>query len=66
MTSSDNDHSMQSKTPKKLPPPSFVKLAMKNMVRKGSQSLFHFGLTAFGFVGFILIVAWLGRPTLPQ
>ncbi len=45
--------------------PSFVKLAMKNMVRKGSQSLKHFTFTAVGFVGFILIVAWLGRPTLP-
>ena len=48
------------------PPPSFVKLAMRNMVRKGGQSLVHFGLTAAGFIGFILVVAWLGRPTLPQ
>lgn len=45
---------------------SFVKLAMRNMVRKGRQSLLHFGLTAVGFLGFILLVAWLGRPTLPQ
>jgi hypothetical protein len=48
------------------PPPSFVKLAMRNMVRKGRQSLFHFGLTAVGLLGFITLVAWLGRPTLPQ
>ena len=48
------------------PPPSFVKQAMRNMVRKGSKSLFHFGLTAVGFLGFIVLVAWLGRPTLPQ
>ena len=48
------------------PPPSFVKQAMRNMVRKGSKSLFHFGLTAAGFLGFIVLVAWLGRPTLPQ
>ncbi len=48
------------------PPPSFVKLAMRNMVRKGRQSLLHFGLTAFGLLGFITLVAWLGRPTLPQ
>jgi len=48
------------------PPPSFVKLAMRNMVRKGRQSLLHFGLTAVGFIGFILLVAWFGRPTLPQ
>ena len=48
------------------PPPSFVKLAMRNMVRKGRQSLLHFGLTAGGLLGFITLVAWLGRPTLPQ
>jgi len=48
------------------PPPSFIKQAMRNMVRKGSKSLFHLSLTAFGFLGFITLVAWLGRPTLPQ
>ena len=47
-------------------PPSFTKQAMRNMVRKGRQSLVHFGLTAMGFLGFITLVAWLGRPTLPQ
>ena len=46
--------------------PSFVKLAMKNMVRKGSQSLYHFGLTTLGFLGFILLVAVLGKPHIPQ
>ena len=51
---------------KVTPSPSFVKLAMKNMVRKGSQSLFHFGLTALGFLGFILLVAVIGKPHLPQ
>ena len=48
------------------PTPSFVKLAMRNMVRKGRQSLLHFGLTAVGCLGVITLVAWLGRPTLPQ
>ena len=47
-------------------PASFVKLAMRNMVRKGRQSLVHFGLTALGFTVFIVFVAWLGRPHLPQ
>ena len=51
---------------KATPPPSFVKLAMKNMVRKGSQSLSHFGLTALGLLGFILLVAVLGKPHIPQ
>ena len=45
--------------------PSFIKLAMRNMVRKGRQSLFHFGLTAFGLTGFLVLIAWLGRPQLP-
>ena len=51
---------------KVTPPPSFVKLAMKNMVRKGNQSLSHFGLTALGFLSFILLVAVLGKPHIPQ
>ncbi|WP_094555167.1 DUF3285 domain-containing protein [Synechococcus sp. 1G10] len=48
------------------PPPSFVKLAMRNMVRKGRQSLLHFGLTAVGFSAVLLLLAWFGRPSLPQ
>ena len=51
---------------KKTPSPSFIKLAMKNMVRKGSQSFFHFGLTAIGFIGFIILIAILGKPNIPQ
>jgi hypothetical protein len=48
------------------PPAGFMKLAMRNMVRKGRQSLFHFGLTALGLTGFLVMIAWLGRPHLPQ
>lgn len=48
------------------PPPSFVKLAMRNMVRKGRQSLVHFGLTAVGFSAVLFLLAWFGRPSLPQ
>jgi hypothetical protein len=40
----------------------FIKLAMRNMVRKGRQSLVHFGLTAVGLTAFLVLVAWLGRP----
>ena len=52
------------------PPPEqenagLVKLAMRNMVRKGRQSLLHFGLTALGLSGFLVLIAWLGRPQLP-
>ena len=45
--------------------PSFVKLAMRNMVRKGRQSLLHFGLTAVGLLGFLVLIATLGRPQIP-
>tara|TARA_B100000579_G_scaffold83826_1_gene65413 strand:+ start:60 stop:248 length:189 start_codon:yes stop_codon:yes gene_type:complete len=61
-----NNKNISDDVAKASPPPSFVKLAMKNMVRKGSQSLYHFGLTAFGFIGFILLVAVLGKPHIPQ
>jgi hypothetical protein len=43
----------------------FVKLAMRNMVRKGRQSLLHFGLTVLGLSAFLLLIAWLGRPQMP-
>ncbi|MFM7423888.1 MAG: DUF3285 domain-containing protein [Elainella sp.] len=42
-------------------PPSYVKLAMRNMVRKGSKSLFHFGLTTVGLVGLLVALAYLTR-----
>ena len=35
----------------------FVKLAMRNMVKKGSTSLFHFSLTVFGVIGALLGLA---------
>ena len=36
---------------------SFVKLAMRNMVKKGSTSLFHLALTVLGVVGVLLGLA---------
>ncbi|NOL48395.1 hypothetical protein SynMITS9220_02877 [Synechococcus sp. MIT S9220] len=66
MSSKADDIETSSNSTPTTPPPSFVKQAMRNMVRKGSKSLLHLGLTAAGFIGFILVVAWLGRPTLPQ
>tara|TARA_Y100001968_G_C19071772_1_gene578731 strand:- start:5 stop:193 length:189 start_codon:yes stop_codon:yes gene_type:complete len=56
---------LQKTSLKRTPSPSFVKLAMRNMVRKGNQSLVHFLMTAFGFIGFIIFLACLGRPNLP-
>ncbi|MEM9008011.1 MAG: DUF3285 domain-containing protein [Cyanobacteria bacterium P01_F01_bin.86] len=43
------------------PPPSYVKLAMRNMVRKGGKSLFHFGLTVVGLMGLMVGLAYLTR-----
>ncbi|MBD2259862.1 DUF3285 domain-containing protein [Pseudanabaena sp. FACHB-2040] len=43
------------------PPPSYVKLAMRNMVRKGSKSLAHFALTAVGLMGLMVGLAYLTR-----
>lgn len=49
-----------------LPPPqpkdSYVKLAMRNMVRKGRQSLWHFFLTTVGLVGLLVGLAYLTKP----
>ena len=61
----DSSDSTPQSDDKGAPPPSFVKLAMRNMVRKGGQSLFHFGLTAVGFTGVLLLLAWFGRPSVP-
>ena len=40
---------------------SYVKLAMRNMVKKSSKSLFHFGLTAAGLLGVLVGLAYLTR-----
>jgi Protein of unknown function (DUF3285) len=41
------------------PKDSYVKLAMRNMVRKGRQSLVHFGLTSLGLIAVLLGLAFL-------
>ncbi|ACA99754.1 conserved hypothetical protein [Picosynechococcus sp. PCC 7002] len=43
------------------PKPSYVKLAMRNMVRKGGKSLWHFFLTTAGLLGFFVTMAYLTR-----
>lgn len=42
-------------------PPSFVKLAMRNMVKKGSKSLFHFSLTVTALLSLLVGLAYLTR-----
>lgn len=39
------------------PQDSFVKLAMRNMVKKGGTSLFHFSLTIFGVIAILFSLA---------
>lgn len=48
-------------TPTDEAPPSFVKLAMRNMVKKGGKSLFHFSLTTVGLLGLLVGLAYLTR-----
>jgi len=43
------------------PQPSYVKLAMRNMVRKRGLSLFHFFLTTAGLLAFLVGVSYLTR-----
>ena len=50
---------------KKVAPPSFIKLAMRNMVRKGSKSISHFLITFLILFGLLIIVASLGKPNMP-
>lgn len=44
------------------PKDSYVKLAMRNMVRKGRQSLWHFFLTTVSLVGLLVGLAYLTKP----
>lgn len=41
--------------------PSYVKLAMRNMVRKGATSLKHFALTTIALVGILVGLAYITR-----
>jgi len=50
---------------KKVSPPSFIKLAMRNMVRKGSKSISHFLFTFLILIGILILVATLGKPNMP-
>lgn len=43
------------------PKPSYVKLAMRNMVKKGGKSLQHFVLTTVGLLAVLVGLAYLTR-----
>lgn len=44
------------------PKDSYVKLAMRNMVKKGGKSLKHFFLTTLGLVALLIGLAYLTKP----
>jgi hypothetical protein len=48
-----------SNSPSTEPQPSYVKLAMRNMVRKGGTSLKHFALTTIGLLAVLIGLAYL-------
>ena len=50
---------------KKISSPSFIKLAMRNMVRKGNKSISHFFITFLLLLGILILLATLGKPTIP-
>ena len=50
---------------KKVSPPSFIKLAMRNMVRKGNKSISHFSITFLILIGLLILIATLGKPHMP-
>ena len=50
---------------KKAAPSSFIKLAMRNMVRKSSKSISHFSITFLVLIGILILVATIGKPNIP-
>ncbi|WP_156805062.1 DUF3285 domain-containing protein [Synechococcus sp. PCC 6312] len=52
---------MDSPAPQPPPPDSYVKLAMRNMVKKSGTSLKHFALTTIGLLGVLIGLAYLTR-----
>ena len=53
------------KIEKKVSPPSFIKLAMRNMVRKGSKSISHFFVTFLILIGILILLATIAKPNIP-
>ncbi|MEM8722490.1 MAG: DUF3285 domain-containing protein [Cyanobacteria bacterium P01_G01_bin.39] len=63
MTDSSSQATEQTTIPEtSQPKDSYVKLAMRNMVRKGRQSLWHFFLTTVGLLGLLVGLAYLTKP----
>jgi hypothetical protein len=63
MSSTQTPENQTEQTPTEEPKPqgSYVKFAMRNMVRKGGTSLKHFFLTTFGLLAFLIGISYLTR-----
>ena len=63
--SSSTQNSEQTETQTNIsttePKPSYVKLAMRNMVRKGGTSLKHFALTTITLIAILVGLAYITR-----
>ncbi len=52
---------VMSDSPSTEPKPTYVKLAMRNMVQKGATSFKHFALTTIGLLALLVGLAYLTR-----
>lgn len=52
---------MNQPSPETKPQGSYVKFAMRNMVRKGGKSLWHFFLTTVGLFSVLIGLSYLTR-----
>jgi hypothetical protein len=59
MSNSTSPSKIPEKSTSSEPQPSFIKLAMRNMVRKGGKSLQHFFLTTVGLLAVLVGLAYL-------
>jgi hypothetical protein len=61
MSSSDLPETPVSSPEATKPQPTYVKLAMRNMVREGGTSLKHFLLTTIGLLALLIGLAYITR-----
>ncbi len=59
---SEKDVSAAGSSSEPKPTDSYVKLAMRNMVRKRGKSLWHFTLTMIGLFSILIGLSYLTRP----
>ena len=50
---------------KRVAPASFIKLAMRNMVKKGNKSISHFAITFLTLISLLTLLATFARPNMP-